>query len=172
MDQTQAYEIYLNNLLEIAESLNKITVSQNDIDRNERSAVSGIENSFMALSTELQEAKKTISEQYASVLDSCKRSAGLRRPNDQRPAPTERSWREAIHIQEEAASRIRDWITLKNSQAYEARQRKVREEQARKEAQAAAAEAAAKRKAEEAAEAEKRRAEAFVEALKDKHRRN
>lgn len=170
MNQAQAYGRYLEKLLEITSCLNKINVSQSDIDRDERNAVSNIENTFMTLSTELKEARKTVRNQYSNVWDSCVRNAGLRKPSDQRPAPTELNWKEAIRIQEEAASKIRDWFTVKNHQAYEARQKKVQEEQARKEAIAAAEAEAARKRAAEVSQFEKERAEALVEALKRKHR--
>lgn len=170
MNRTQVYNDYLENLLEIADHLLKISAKQSSIDQDERNAVSNIENEYMSLCDELQTAKKTVREQYRSVLDSCISNAGLRRPSDQRPVKTDANWKEAVRLQEQAASRIRDWITIKTKQAYEARQKKVREDQERQAAIAAAEAEAARKKAEEADRLEKERAEALVEALKRKHR--
>ena len=172
MNRTQVYDTYLENLMEISDHLLKISVKQGNIDQDERNAVSSIENEYMSLSDELQTAKRTVRDQYRSVLDSCMSNAGLRRPSDQRPSMTDLSWKEAVRLQEQAASRIRDWITIKSQQAYEARQKKVREDQAKKAAIAAAEAEAARKKAAEAERLEKERAEALVEALKKKHRSN
>lgn len=170
MNRTQVYDTYLENLMEINDHLLKISVKQGNIDQDERNAVSSIENEYMSLSEELQTAKRTVRDQYRSVLESCISNAGLRRPSDQRPAMTDLNWQEAVRLQEQAASRIRDWITIKSQQAYEARQKKVREDQERQAAIAAAKAEAARKKAEEADRLEKERAEALVEALKRKHR--
>ena len=58
----------------------------------------------------------------------------------------------------------------KSQQAYEARQKIIREDQKRAAAIAAAAAEAARKKAEEEARLENERAEALVEALKNKYR--
>lgn len=170
MNRTQAYETYFENLMEITDKLMQIDAAQNSIDQDERSAVSTIENEYMSLSDELQKAKKTVREQYRSVLDSCASNAGLRKPNDQRPLRTELNWQDAVRLQEQAASRIRDWITVKSQQAYEARQEKVRQDKQREAALAAARAEAARKKAAETARLEEERAAALVEELKKKHR--
>ncbi len=172
MNRTQAYETYFENLMEITDRLMQIDAAQSSIDQDERSAVSAIENEYESLSDELQKAKNTVREQYRSVLDSCASNAGLRKPNDQRPLRTELNWKDAVRLQEQAASRIRDWITVKSKQAYEARQEKLRQDKQREAALAAAQAEAARKKAEEAARLEEERAKAFVEALKNKHRNN
>lgn len=59
---------------------------------------------------------------------------------------------------------------MQTQQAFIERQKKVREEAAKKAAMAAAQAENEKRKAEEAARAEKERAEALVESLKRKYR--
>ena len=172
MNRSQVYDVYLENLMEMTDHLMKISATQNSIDQDERNAVSSIENEYMSLSDELQTAKKTVRDQYRSVLESCVSNAGLKRPTDQRPAKTDLNWKEAVRLQEQAASRIRDWITIKSKQAYEARQKKVREDQERKAAIAAAEAEAARRRAAEKEKQEQERAEALVEALKKKHRNN
>ena len=170
MNTTQAYDAYLQNLLEISALLSKIDSRQSAVDQDERNAVSGIENNYMTLSQELQTAKNTVRAQYQSVLDSCLSSAGLRRPSDMRPAATTLSWKQAVQQQEQAASKIRDWIVVKTQEAYQARQRKVQEEQNRKAAIAAAEAEAAREKAEQAAAQARADAEALVKSLKQKHR--
>ena len=170
MNRTQTYDIYFENLLEIADQLIKIGTAYNILEQDERNSVSKIENEFMLLSEELLTAKKTVWEQYRSVLESCRDSTGLKRPNDQRPSKTDLGWKEAVRSQEQCASRIRAWLSVKSQQAYEARQKIIREDQKRAAAIAAAAAEAARKKAEEEARLENERAEALVEALKNKYR--
>ena len=172
MNRSQEYDVYLENLMEISDCLMKISATQNGIDQDERNAVSSIENEYMSLSEELRTAKKTVRDQYRSVLESCTSHAGLRKPNDQRPMRTELNWQDAVRLQEQAASRIRDWITVKSKQAYEARQEKLRQDKQREAALAAAQAEAARKKAAEEERIKKERAEALVEALKNKHRNN
>ena len=117
-------------------------------------------------------ARKTVQEQYRSVWESCTQNAGLKRPSDQRPVATNLSWQEAVRIQEQAASRIRDWFTLKTRQAFIERQKRIQEDEARKAAIAAAQAEEAKRRAEETARIERERGEALIEAMKRKHRGN
>ena len=109
-------------------------------------------------------------EQYQSVWESCTRDAGIRRPQDQRPAATDLPWKETVRIQEQAASAIRNWFSLRTQQAFIERQKKIREEAVKKAAIAAAQAENEKRKAEEAARAEKERAEALIESMKRKYR--
>lgn len=170
MEFCSAYEKYSNCLVEIIDQLRSESLSQEKVAQSERNAVSTIENQYMAISDELQQAQRTVREQYQSVWESCTRNAGIRRPQDQRPTATDLPWKEAVRIQEQAASSIRNWFTTQTQQAFIERQKKVREEAAKKADMAAAQAENEKRKAEEAARAEKERAEALVESLKRKYR--
>ena len=170
MEFCSAYEKYSNCLVEIIDQLRSESLSQEKVAQSERNAVSTIENQYMAISDELQQTQRAVREQYQSVWESCTRNAGIRRPQDQRPAATDLPWKEAVRIQEQAASSIRNWFSMQTQQAFIERQKKVREEAAKKAAMAAAQAENEKRKAEEAARAEKERAEALVESLKRKYR--
>ena len=170
MEFCSAYEKYANCLVEIIDQLRSESLSQEKVAQSERNAVSTIENQYMAISDELQQAQKAVQEQYQSVWESCTRNAGIRRPPDQRPVATDLPWKEAVRVQEQAASSIRDWFSMQTQQAFIERQKKVREEAAKKAAMAAAQAENEKREAEEAARAEKERAEALVESLKRKYR--
>lgn len=172
MDACTSYKLYYDCLIEIIEQLGNEAASQGDVAQNERNMVSEIENRYMQLSEELRNARKTVQEQYRSVWESCTQNAGLKRPSDQRPAATNLAWQEAVRIQEQAASRIRDWFAFKTRQAFIERQKRIQEEEARKAAIAAAQAEEAKRRAEEAARIEKERGEALIEAMKRKHRGN
>ena len=163
MEFCSAYEKYSNCLVEIIDQLRSESLSQEKVAQSERNAVSTIENQYMAISDELQQAHRAVREQYQSVWESCTRNAGIRRPQDQRPAATDLPWKQA-------ASSIRNWFSMQTQQAFIERQKKVREEAAKKAAMAAAQAENEKRKAEEAARAEKERAEALVESLKRKYR--
>lgn len=170
MEVCLSYESYLNCLIEIVEQLGNEAASQGTNAQNERNTVSEIENKYMQYSEELQQAKKIVQDQYGSVWESCTQHTGLKRPCDQRPAPTDLSWKEAVRIQEQAASKISDWFTLKSQQAVIDRQNKIREEAAKKAAIAAAQAEAARKRAEEEAQAERECGEALIEAMKRKHR--
>lgn len=171
MEYGHLYASYLENLMEITEQLTKEESSRGAIAKDERSAVSDIENNFMRQTDELRRAKEAVRSQYHSVWESCTQSVGLRRPRDQRPLETALNWREAVHLQEVAASKIREWFSIKSQQAVVERQRKLQEEAKRKAAVAAAEAMEAKKKAEEAARAEQERGNAFVEELKRKFRK-
>ena len=170
MEFCSAYEKYLNCLVEIIDQLRSESLSQEKVAQSERNAVSTIEKQYMTISDELRQAQKAVQEQYQSVWESCTRDAGIRRPRDQRPTATDLPWKEAVRIQEQAASAIRNWFSMRTRQAFIERQKKVREEAAKKAAMAAAQAENEKRKAEEAARVEKERAEALVESLKRKYR--
>lgn len=172
MESHISYESYLTCLNKIVEQLGNEATSQGAIAQDERNKISEIENRFMQLSEELQQAKKIVQAQYANVWESCTQNAGLKRPRDQRPSPTNLSWVEAIHIQEQAAIRVRDWFTLKSQQALLERRKKVREAEAKRAALAAAQAEEARKRAEEAARAEAQRGEALIEAMKQKYRYN
>ena len=172
MDAGAIYETYLQSLLSITEQIGKEEVSQDAIAQQERSSVAEIENRYMQISEELDAARQTVQKQYRSVWESCTQNAGLRRPQEQRPAATNLTWKEAVHIQEQAAFKIRDWFTLRTQEAFLERQRKVQAEEARRAAEEKAQAEAARRKKEEEARAEKERGEALIEAMKRKHRRD
>lgn len=170
MEVCSTYEMYSNSLVEIIDQLRHEALSQDQIAQSERNAVSTMERQYMSDSQELQQALQTIQEQYRSVWKSCTRNTGLKRPREQRPTPTNLSWKEAIRIQEQAACKIRNWFTWQTQQAFIERQKRIHEEAAQQAAIAAAQAEAEKKKAEEAARLEAQRAEALIEALKQKHR--
>lgn len=170
MEFCPTYEKYSNCLVKIIDQLDSESLSQEKVAQSERNAVSTIENQYMTIFDELQQAQKAVQEQYQSVWESCTRDAGIRRPQDQRPAATDLPWKETVRIQEQAASAIRNWFSLRTQQAFIERQKKIREEAVKKAAIAAAQAENEKRKAEEAARAEKERAEALIESMKRKYR--
>ena len=98
MEFCSAYEKYSNCLVEIIDQLRSESLSQEKVAQSERNAVSTIENQYMAISDELQQAQRTVREQYQSVWESCTRNTGIRRPQDQRPAATDLPWKEAVRI--------------------------------------------------------------------------
>lgn len=170
MEFCSAYEKYLNCLIEVTNQLRNELLLQEKVTQNERNAISAIENKYMAISDELHHALKTVQEQYQSVRESYIQITGIKRPLDQRPSATNLSWKDAVRIQEQAATAIRNWFSTRSQQAFIERQRKVHEEALKQTAMALAQAENAKRKAEQAAQAEKERAEAFVESLKRKYR--
>ena len=171
MDVSLPYESYLNCLNEVIELLGNEATLQDENAKNERNAVSTVESKYMRYSEELQQAKAAVQAQYGSVWESCTQHAGLKRPREQRPAPINMSWREAVQIQEQAASKIRAWFTLKSEQARIDRQNKEREETAKKASLAAAQAEAARKMEEEARRAEEEQAEALIKAMKRKYRK-
>lgn len=172
MDSSLSYGTYLDCLVKIVEQLENEAASQGSIAQSERNQISEIENKFMQLSEELQQAKRIVQAQYANVWESCTKNAGLKKPRDQRPSPTNLSWSEAVHIQEQAATRVRDWFTLKSQQAFLERCKKVREAEAKRAALAAVQAEEARKRAEEAARAEAERGKALLESMKQKYRGN
>lgn len=123
MEKHLSYESYLNSLIEISEQIKNEEISKSTIAQSERNAVSIIENDYLLLSEELQNAKRAVSAQYKSVWESCTKNAGLRIPQEQRPVATNLSWREAVKEQERAASKIQDWFTMKSQRAILVRQK-------------------------------------------------
>ena len=164
------YERYRDGLIDLITQLNEIEHSHKTIADEERNAVSEIENRFTAASEELQAAEETIRAQYKSVRTSCE-GEGIIRPREQRPAPTELSWREAVKQQEQVASQIREWFAEKTRKAVLEKEKKLREQAARDAAIAAVQAEAERRRAEEKAILERLRAEELVEELKRKHKK-
>lgn len=146
--------------------------SQNDIAQEERNTVAQIENEYLQISSELQRAKQTITNQYRSIWESCTSNAGLRRPEAQRPAYTDRSWRECVKVQEQAAKVIQEWFAVKTQQAVSERQRQLQQEAERRAASALSAAEAEKKRKEEAAALEEARGASLLEEMKRKFRRN
>ena len=145
--------------------------SQNDIAQEERNIVAQIENEYLQVSTDLQRAKQAIRKQYRSIWESCSSNAGLRRPEDQRPAFTDKSWRECVREQEQAAKVIQDWFTIKTQQAVAEKQKQLQQEKARRVASALSAAEAERKRKEEAAALEEAKAASFLEEMKQKFRR-
>lgn len=145
--------------------------SQNDIAQEERNIVAQIENEYLQVSTDLQRAKQAIRKQYRSIWESCSSNAGLRRPEDQRPAFTDKGWRECVREQEQAAKVIQDWFTIKTQQAVAEKQKQLQQEQARRAASALSAAEAERKRKEEAAALEEAMAASFLEEMKQKFRR-
>ena len=172
MDTNLPYESYLNCLIEVIEQLRSEAALQDENAKIERNTISEIENKHMRYSEELQHAKAAVQAQYGSVWESCAHYEGLKRPREQRPAPSNLSWREAVQKQEEAASKIRDWFTLKSEKAFIERQNRLREEAVHRASIAAKQAEEARKRAEEELQAEKERGEALIEAMKRKHRKN
>lgn len=145
--------------------------SQNDIAQEERNIVTQIENEYLQVSTELQKAKQAIRKQYRSIWESCSSNAGLRRPEEQRPAFTDKNWRECVREQEQAAKVIQDWFTIKTQQAVAEKQKQLQQEKARRVASALSAAEAERKRKEEAAALEEAKAASFLEEMKQKFRR-
>lgn len=106
--------------------------SQNDIAQEERNTVAQIENEYLQVSTDLQRAKQAVRKQYRSIWESCSTNAGLKRPEDQRPSFTDKSWRDCVREQEQVAKVIQDWFTVKTQQAVAERQRHLQQEAERR----------------------------------------
>lgn len=146
--------------------------SQNDIAQEERNNVAQIENEYLRISSELQRARQAITNQYRSIWESCTSNAGLRRPEAQRPAYTDRSWRECVKVQEQAAKVIQEWFALKTQQAVAERQRQLQQEAERRAASALLVAEAEKKRKEEVAALEEARGASLLEEMKRKFRRN
>lgn len=145
--------------------------SQNNIAQEERNTVAQIENEYLQVSTDLQRAKQAIRKQYRSIWESCSTKAGLRRPEDQRPAFTDKSWRECVRKQEQTAKVIQDWFAVKTQQAVAERQRQLQIEKERRAAIASSQAEAERKRKEEAAALEEAKAALFLEEMKRKFRR-
>ena len=145
--------------------------SQNDIAQEERNTVAQIENEYLQVSTDLQRAKQAIRKQYRSIWESCSTNAGLKRPEDQRPSFTDKSWRECVREQEQAAKVIQDWFTVKTQQAVAERQRQLQQEAERRAASALSAAEAERKRKEEAAALEEARGASLLEEMKRKFKR-
>lgn len=145
--------------------------SQNDIAQEERNIVAQIENEYLQVSTELQSAKQAIRKQYRSIWESCSSNVGLRRSEDQRPAFTDKSWRECVREQEQAAKVIQDWFTIRTQKAVAEKQKQLQQEKARRVASALSAAEAERKRKEEAAALEEAKAASFLEEMKQKFRR-
>lgn len=139
------------------------------ITEEERNAVSEVDRQYLTSVGELQEAENAVRAQYRSVCDSCSKE-GLIKPLDQRPSPTEFSWREAVRQQEKTALQIREWFSAKVQSAVAEKQRKLQEESEIRAARAAEQEEALRRQADEKKRAEERRAKDLIEAMKRKHK--
>lgn len=145
--------------------------SQNDIDQEERNIVAQIENEYLQVSMDLQRAKQAIRKQYRSIWESCSANAGLKRPEDQRPACTDKSWRECVREQEQVAKVIQDWFAVKTQQAVAERQRQLQLEAERRAASALSAAEAERKRKEEAAALEEARGASLLEEMKRKFKR-
>ena len=165
------YESYRQFLTSIINLVQDESVEQNAISQDERNEVARIENEFSKDINALRMAESAVREQYSSVWTSCSNESGVILPRDQRPLATEMSWKECIKIQEQAASRIRNWIKEKMENAMRERQRQLIEDEKRKAAMLAAQEEAAKKRAEEMAIAERMRAAAMIEEKKRRFRK-
>ena len=146
--------------------------AQKDIAQEERNNVAQIENEYLQISSELQNAKRAIETQYRSIWESCTTNAGLRRPEAQRPAYTDRSWRECVKAQEQAAKIIQEWFLVKTQQAVAERQRQLQQEAEKRAASALSAAEAERKRKEEAEALEAARGASLLEEMKRKFRRN
>lgn len=163
------YQNYISDLLSLTASGSE---SQNSIAQEERNIVAEIENDFLQISSQLQDAKLKITNQYKSVRESCSSNAGLRVPEAQRPSHTDLSWQESIRIQEQAAKRIQEWFADKTRKAVAEKQRQLQLEAKRRAANALSAAEAERKRKEEAAMLEEKRGAALLEEMKRKHRKN
>lgn len=171
METGLIYDNYLDSLIEIIDCIENGADSQNVIAQEERNNISVFEKKYMKAVEEIKKAKQTVQDQYISVWESCTETEGLQRPRDQRPVATNLKWIEAVKLQEQAASRIREWFEDKTRRAILEREKKLQEDAIIK-AKKALEEAEKKRRMEkEAAEAEKKRAERLIEEMKQRHKK-
>ena len=172
MDKGELFKQYQGYLSELIVLTSSEDSSQNNIAQEERNNVAEIENEYLNISSELQKARQMITSQYRSVWESCTSNAGLRRPADQRPAYTEKNWKECIRIQEQAAREIQEWFAIKSQQAMAERQKKLQEEAERRAAMALSAAEAERKRKEEAAALEEARGASLLEEMKRRFRKN
>lgn len=163
------YQSYISDLVFFTSSEDD---SQDTIAQEERNIVAEIENEYLQVSSELQRVRHTVTNQYRSIWESCTSNAGLRRPEAQRPAYTDRTWRECIRIQEQAAKEIQEWFAIKKQQAVAERQRQLQQEAERKTASALSAAEAERKRKEEAAAMEEAQGASLLEEMKRKFRKN
>ena len=166
------FEQYQKQFVDLVALIASEDNSQNDIAQEERNTVALLENEYLQVSTDLQRTKQTIRKQYRSIWESCSTNAGLKRPEDQRPTFTDKSWRECVREQEQAAKVIQDWFAVKAQQAVAEKQKRLQQEKERRaENDISAAESERKRK-EEAAALEEKKGASLLEEMKRKFRNN
>lgn len=166
MNAKASYEAYLKSLNEIIGQIGGEESSQGSIDSEERKAVAEIDKKYMHYAEELDNAMKAVRQQYRSVWESCTQIEGMRIPGDQRPAQTDLTWKQAVQIQEKAAAPIREWFDAKSRQAVAARQKRMKEEEAKRIAAEKVRAEEAKKKAEEEKKRRKDKAASLVEEMK------
>ena len=170
MDKNEAYQTYVSCILEIEQQIAKEQECQNEIAQNERNSFSEDDSAYEQLSDQLEDAERTIRAQYRSVWESCTTEAKLRRPQEQRPEETMLTWEEAVQRQEQCALRIRNWFSVKKTQAIMERKRKLKAEEDRQNALAAAKAEEEKKKVEEERRRQQQLSERLIEEMKKRHR--
>lgn len=171
MNVEELFKQYQKCLADLASLTYSEDDSQKDISQEERNIVAQIENEYLQVSIDLQKAKQTIRKQYRNIWESCSTNAGLKRPEDQRPAFTDKSWKECVREQEQAAKAIQDYFTVKTQQAVAKKQKQLQQEQAKRAANILSAAEAERKRREEAAALEEAKAASFLEEMKSKFRR-
>lgn len=167
----ELYKQYQKCFADLVSLISSQNDSQNDIAQEERNTVVQIEKEYLQVSTDLQRAKLVIRKQYRSIWESCSTNAGLRRPEDQRPAFTEKSWRECVREQEQVAKVIGDWFTAKTQQAVAEKQKKLQQEEVRRAVRALSVAKAERKHKEEVAALEEARGASLLEEMKRKFKR-
>lgn len=171
LSMEELYKQYQKCFTELLSLTSSEDDSQNDIAQEERNAVAQIENEYLQVSTDFHRAKLAIRKQYRSIWESCAINAGLRRPEDQRPAYTEKSWRECVREQEQAVKVIGEWFAVKTQQAVAEKQKKLQQEEARRALRTLSAAKEERKRKEEAAALEEARGASLLEEMKRKFRR-
>lgn len=171
MNENPTYESYYNSLNEIMKLIETNDVSQDQLKKEYSNNLAKIESKFEKLLEELKSADHIVREQYKSAWTSCTQQEGIIRPRDMRPEYCSLDWREAVKDQEKAAAKIREWFAVKAQNAYNEKQKRLKEEEFRRAKLAEEREAEAKRIAEEKRKEEMRQAEELVERLKRKHKK-
>lgn len=161
------YQKCIFNLVALTSSENH---SQIDISQEERNKVAEIENQYMNTVSDLKQIKQTLYRQYRNVRESCASNAGLRSPEDQRPAYTTASVQECVRIQEQVAKEIQEWLERKKQQAMAERQKELQREEAMKRANALSAAEAERKRKEEAEALEAQKGATLLEEMKRKFR--
>lgn len=162
------YRKYLTELVSLTVAEDD---SQNDIAKEERDAIAQIEKEYSQVSFDIQKAMAAVTEQYRNVWDSCTVNAGLKRPEAQRPASTDKSWQECVNEQEKAAAGIRGWLDIKKQESIAKKQRQLQEEAERRTASIINEAEAERKKKEEAKALEEAKGASFLESMKQKFRR-
>ena len=171
MGKRELYLQYQKAVAMVAEVISKESADTSAILQHERQEISATEKHYSAENEQLENARRTMTEQYKSVLESCSSIAGIRRPSAQRPEGILIDWKAAVRKQEEAAKQVQEYLNSIIQKAQAERLRKLQEEQQRVEAERIAAAERLRMAEEERARQEIENGKTLLDMLRKKHKK-